>query len=271
VSYEYCIDTSNDNACTAPAVWTTTGTARTAAQAGLAYNTTFYWQVRARNAVGTTDATAGTWWSFTTVAAPALGAFNKSAPANAATGQGSTGTVTLTWGSSANATSFEYCIDATINSLCDGVWTTTPVLATRSVAFTGFAWNTKYEWQVRARGAVGTLDANTGTWWTFTTLAPPSSPSKTSPTNGQTARPLTQALSWGSATSASLGYEYCIDTTNNNTCDSGVWTPTATVTTRTASPAGLVTKTTYYWQVRAKNAAGTTEGNTGTWWSFTTA
>ena len=62
-----------------------------------------------------------------------------------------------------------------------------------------------------------------------------------------------------------------IDTTNNGTCDSGTWTSTATITTRTASPAGLVTKTTYYWQVRAKNAAGATEGNSGTWWSFTTA
>jgi hypothetical protein len=27
---------------------------------------------------------------------------------------------------------------------------------------------------------------------------------------------------------------------------------------------------TYYWQVRAKNAGGSTEANAGTWWSFKT-
>ena len=77
---------------------------------------------------------------------------------------------TLTWGASTNATSFEYCIDSTINSLCDGTWTTTAALATRSVAFTGFAYNTKYEWQIRSRGAIGTLEANAGTWWSFSTV-----------------------------------------------------------------------------------------------------
>ena len=33
----------------------------------------------------------------------------------------------------------------------------------------------------------------------------------------------------------------------------------------------LAPNTTYSWQVRAKNNAGTTEGNTGTWWTFITA
>ena len=33
---------------------------------------------------------------------------------------------------------------------------------------------------------------------------------------------------------------------------------------------GLTAGTTYFWQVRARNGAGTTEANGGTWWSFTT-
>jgi hypothetical protein len=33
---------------------------------GLAENTTYYWQVRARNSFGFTDANGGTPWSFTT-------------------------------------------------------------------------------------------------------------------------------------------------------------------------------------------------------------
>src|SRR5262249_53708273 len=37
-----------------------------------------------------------------------------------------------------------------------------------------------------------------------------------------------------------------------------------------AMPSGLVGNTTYWWQVRARNANGTTDANTGTWWNFTT-
>ena len=34
---------------------------------GLSSGSTYYWQVRARNTDGTTEANAGTWWSFTTL------------------------------------------------------------------------------------------------------------------------------------------------------------------------------------------------------------
>ncbi len=38
---------------------------------GLAYNTTYYWQVRATNGGGATLANTGPWWSFTTRVLPA--------------------------------------------------------------------------------------------------------------------------------------------------------------------------------------------------------
>jgi hypothetical protein len=63
-SYEYCYDTSNDNACAGS--WQNAGTLRRAAIAGLLRNTTYFWQVRARNTAGTTSANNGTWWRFTT-------------------------------------------------------------------------------------------------------------------------------------------------------------------------------------------------------------
>jgi hypothetical protein len=49
--YEYCVDTTNDSACSA---WTSTGTNTSVGLTGLANNTTYYWHARAHNAGGTT-------------------------------------------------------------------------------------------------------------------------------------------------------------------------------------------------------------------------
>ena len=59
--YEYCYDTTNDNACSA---WTSTGSATSKALSGLNPYTTYYWQVRAVNSYGTTYANGGAWWFF---------------------------------------------------------------------------------------------------------------------------------------------------------------------------------------------------------------
>ncbi|MFA5873369.1 MAG: hypothetical protein WC832_05335 [Anaerolineales bacterium] len=64
-SYEYCINTSNDNACT---TWTSTAASTSVGLSGLTPTTPYYWQVRANNASGSTNADGGTWWSFTTAA-----------------------------------------------------------------------------------------------------------------------------------------------------------------------------------------------------------
>jgi hypothetical protein len=66
-SYEYCLDTSNNNACNA--TWISTAAATSAPLSGLAASTSYFWQVRANNSVSTTYADGGTWWSFTTAAA----------------------------------------------------------------------------------------------------------------------------------------------------------------------------------------------------------
>ena len=63
-SYQYCVDTVNDNLC--GGTWVSTGTARTVKLSGLISKVKYYWLVRAVNTGGTTSANAGTWWAFTT-------------------------------------------------------------------------------------------------------------------------------------------------------------------------------------------------------------
>jgi hypothetical protein len=62
-SYEYCRDTSNDDACNSS--WISAGSSTNVGLSGLTNNRTYYWQVRATNGVGTTYANGGAWWSFT--------------------------------------------------------------------------------------------------------------------------------------------------------------------------------------------------------------
>ena len=97
-------------------------------------------------------------------------------------------------------------------------------------------------------------------------LPPPAAFGKIAPANGAIVPEITPSISWASSDDAD-GYEYCVDTTNNNTCD-GTWTSTSATA---ASLNGLNRNTTYWWQVRSLNAVGMTEANGGTWWTFTTA
>jgi len=102
---------------------------------------------------------------------------------------------------------------------------------------------------------------------TVAAAAVPSSFNKSSPRNGATGVAVKATLSWQAATGAS-SYEYCIDTTNNNTCDSGNWVSVGTALS--AALPGLAVKTTYFWQVRAVNPSGWTGANNNGWWKLTT-
>ncbi len=213
--YEYCYDTSNDNACSS---WTSSGASTSVALSGLSLSTTYYWQVRANNGFGTTYANGGAtaFWSFTTGNAP--GAFAKTAPANGAAGVSTS--PTLSWGTASGATSYEYCYDTTNDNACSS-WTSNG--ASTSVALSGLSLNTTYYWQVRANNGFGTTYANGGAtaFWSFTTGNAPGAFAKTAPTNGATGLSTSLTLSWGAASGAT-GYEYCFDTTNDNACSA--WT-----------------------------------------------
>src|SRR5262249_44743029 len=102
---------------------------------------------------------------------PLPAGFGKSAPANGATGQGTT--PTLAWTASSGATSYEYCVDTSANATCDTSWTSTTGF---SAALSGLAANTSYSWQVRAVNSAGSTQADSGTWFSFTTQSAPQAP-----------------------------------------------------------------------------------------------
>ena len=260
-SYEYCYDTTNDNACSN---WTSTGAASNASLSGLSPGTTYYWQSRANNGAGSTYAngSATSFWSFTTIALP--GAFNHSAPANGATAQSLS--PTLSWTASSGVANYDYCYDTTNDNACSS-WVGAG--ASTSVGLSGLTAGVTYYWQVRAVNGGGTTYANGAltAFWSFSTGTLPGAFAKTSPANGATGQSLTPSLDWGTSTGAT-GYEYCYDTTNDNACSN--WTSAGAASSGELS--GLSPGTTYYWQARANNGAGTVYANGAatSFWSFTT-
>lgn len=151
---EYCFATSIA-ACTNWTQFDWPGVTRT----GLAHNTTYYWQFRARNRIGTTYANNNTMWSFTVQLPPA--AFNKSNPTQNAQNQRTS--VTLSWAASARATSYEYCI--VLDTAACTNWRSTTA---RTATVSGLAKGKIYQWQVRAKNAGGTT-VSSGGIWKFTT------------------------------------------------------------------------------------------------------
>jgi hypothetical protein len=95
------------------------------------------------------------------------GSFSKTSPGDGATGQPTT--LSLAWSSSSGATSYEYCIDSTLNFSCSSTWTN--VGSATSVGVSGLSVGTMYEWQVRAQNPAGTSLA--GGWFNFTTQTTP--------------------------------------------------------------------------------------------------
>lgn len=195
---------------------------------------------------------------------PLPGSFGKLTPPHLASGLPSN--PTLTWAASAGATSYEVCWDTIDNQACDGAWTSTS--SQLGIGPLPLAADRTYFWQVRARNAAGTTDADGGSWWRFTTGAPPPAPfAKQSPAHQAAGVSTNLTLVW-TASAGAGSYEVCWDAIDNGSCD-GSWTSAAGQTS--LGPLALANGTTYVWQVRALNAAGVTEADGGTWWRFATA
>jgi subtilisin family serine protease len=91
------------------------------------------------------------------------GAFGKTSPLSGATGI-SRSSARLTWSTSANATSYRVCLST--SSSCNTWYNLSNVT---SATFSGLRGRTTYYWRVEARTSDGTILADSGTTWRFTT------------------------------------------------------------------------------------------------------
>lgn len=263
-SYEICIDTVNDTTCDTS--WQSAGSATHFLLSGLAPLTPYYWQVRAVNPNGTTEANAGAWWSLTTNVDPP-GNFSRLTPTDGATDWPTS--LTLQWESSSGADRYEYCYDTIGGATCSASWTDNGTSLT--AALSGLSANTTYYWQVRAVNAGGTLYAGGNTWWSFTTQTPPPPADfgKIYPQNEATLAPFPSiALQWEASAGAD-SYQICINIYYDNCSPyDGSWQSANSATSFLVND--LAPSTTYYWQVRATNVTDTTYADGYTTWSFTT-
>ncbi len=92
----------------------------------------------------------------------AASTFGKLTPGSGAIGLSAA--VTLTWTALKDA-GYWVCWDTTNNDSCDGPWWPNGGGTTR--VLTGMAPGTSY-WQIRAQQSSAIVDADSGTWWTFT-------------------------------------------------------------------------------------------------------
>ncbi len=178
-------------------------------------------------------------------------AFALSAPANGAVGVSAT--PTASWVASSNAVNYNVYIGT---SSPPAFLVTT---AATSQSLGPLAPGTTYYWQIEARNSAGWTDSPI---WSFTTagLVTPPAPVLVSPYNGATGVTPAPALSWG-ASSGATSYDVYFGTASQP--------PFVTNTTATSYAAGsLISGATYYWQIVARNSAGTAGSAV---WSFTTA
>jgi len=264
-SYWFCYDTTNDNACS---TWVNNGATTNKVLRALAQNTTYYWQVRAKNTAGTvySNGSVTAFWNFTTGILP--GDFLKTAPANGAINQPVS--LTLKWSASAAAAYYESCYDTSSDNTCT-TWVN--IGTSTSKTLSGLSPNTTYYWHVRAVNVIGTTYSNASStaFWSFTTASTGTLPgafNKISPANLAVGLPTFVTLSWGVSAGAT-SYWYCYDTTNDNACNNWIGIGVST----SAMLSDLSLNTTYYWHVRAINASGTTysNGSSTAFWNFKTA
>ena len=131
---------------------------------------------------------------------------------------------------------------------------------------TVLAYSTTYYWRITAMNAAG---STAGPIWSFTTgatppppPAPPMAPAGPSPASSGSAISINTALSWSAANGAT-SYNVAFGASNPPA-------PAATgLTVASFQPASVLAySTTYFWQITAVNAAGSTASPI---WSFTTA
>jgi hypothetical protein len=239
--------------------WTNPLPATTTSEAlpTLVIGTNYYWEVAATVSGGTAWASA---WSFSTVPPPAPAPPSLSLPSSGSANQPIN--LTLSWVSGSGSVSASYSVQvATSSTFATTVFSQTGMTST-SVAPSGLAYGgVTYYWEATATNLGGT-----SAWssiWSFVTLAAPSAPALSSPSNGVTGQASALTLSWTSANGAA---SYTVHVSTGSTFTNTAFSQTGTGLSGAVSGltyAGI----TYYWQAGGINSAGTTWSGV---WSFTT-
>lgn len=171
---------------------------------------------------------------------------------------------TLSWEPS-SAPNYEYCVDTTEDVICDTGWIS--VGSATSVTLKNLHYETTYFWQVRAFNSYGVVEADGGTWGSFTTAAgiAPGTFAKLTTTLTEPIDSLSKVTMTWTESYGAYYYEVCVDTTQSCIAPE-LWHNVGLNTTATIGDLQL--DTTYYWQVRAINDFGVVEA--GAWQMFTT-
>ncbi len=272
-SYEYCLDTLDDDACTGG--WVDAGNVSGASPGDLSFNTTYFWQVRALNSNGMTYANTGEadYWSFSTQSAiRQLGVWTADGEWNKKTsfkpGE------TIQWvieveNLAASALAINLTFDvrdphgtqvvhwqgsesAEPGITYFGLSSTAPGDVLGAYAFTG---------SVEYLGET----TQASTTYYVSQANPPGAFYKVSPADGITVLDTSVTLDWTDSLNATT-YEYCYDTTDNDACTSWI----SVGASSSVELSSLAPGNTYYWQVRALNEGGVRFANDleTAYWSF---
>ncbi len=122
---------------------------------------------------------------------------------------------------------------------------------------------------IASRGVDNNTDRleNDGKIWEVSLGSSAGAFGKAAPADGISGQPTSPVLSWDPSPGA-VGYEYCIDTTNDDACTNWVSSGGAT----SVMLSGLTSSRTYYWQVRAVGGGTFTyaDGSPSSFWAFST-
>jgi hypothetical protein len=226
---------------------------------GLALRATYYWRVRAKNAVGVSGWTVA--WRFVM---PASIPTVPSVPTLVSPADGSTGLTlqpTLAWSTAANATS--YRVQLSQDSGFTSVVQDDSLLNSATKTVDSLSTISTYYWRVRAKNANG-VSAWTG-YWSFTTAAALLPPSLVSPVNGSSGQPTAPTLTWSTVSGAAT-YDVQVSVSSSFAT---IFLDDSTLAVASRTITNLAAGITYYWRVRVKNAAGVSPWTSV--WSFTTA
>jgi len=269
-NYEYCIDTTNDDACNTE--WISTGSDTSVALSNLLYETTYYWQVQAVNSSAVAvEANGGTWWSFTTADGVAPDPFMKSYT-TLSEPIGSLSKVTMEWEESYGAYYYEVCVDTTPDCIAPEQWHNVGLDTTASIG--GLLLDTTYYWQVRAWNGFDADGEDNVDYYTYADGGwvhfPTRTFSKLHPVDNEVYN-LSLPFKWEETPIATNGYEYCIDDSapdadpDTDDCNTEWIKATGTSVVVNFKKNEMVAGT-YYWQVRTFGSE--VEANDGVWWIF---